>query len=110
MSDVVIDAFKVEVLLVAVEAFDGLHAESVLEHPLGSQKEDVLVLVREVQRLRQDTEELRLLKGHTQPFIDDEFIKQAVELKFGHGGCLSLECVTEYFKERPNWNRYLAHR
>jgi hypothetical protein len=75
VSDVVIDAFKVEVLLVAVEAFDGLHAEGVLEHALGRQEEDVLVLVREVQRLRQDPEELRLLKGHTQPFIDDELIE-----------------------------------
>jgi len=75
VSDVVIDAFKVEVLLVAVKAFDGLHAEGVLKHALGRQEEDVLVLVREVQRLRQDPEELRLLKGHTKPFIDDELIE-----------------------------------
>ena len=48
MFDVVVDAFEVEVLLVAVEALDGLHAEGVLDHALRRQEEDVLVLVREV--------------------------------------------------------------
>ena len=75
MFDVVVDAFEVEVLLVAVEALDGLHAEGVLDHALRRQEEDVLVLVREVQRLRQDTEELRVLEGHAQPFIDNKLIK-----------------------------------
>jgi hypothetical protein len=82
MFNILIDAFKIEVLLVAFESVDGLHPEGVLDDSLRRQEKDVLILVREVQRLRKDAKELRVLEGDTQPFIDDKLIQNSVQLKF----------------------------
>lgn len=71
MPDILIDALQVEFFIVLPQIFNGLHPESVLQHLLSSEEEYVLVAVRKVERLRQDPEELWLLEGHTQPFVDN---------------------------------------
>ena len=91
MFDILIDAFQIEIFLVAVESVDALHPEGMLNDFLRSQEKYVLVLVREVQGLRQDAEKFRVLEGDTQPFIDDKLIQESVQLKLRHGWCLSLK-------------------
>lgn len=71
MSDVLVDAVQVEFVIVLPQIVNGLHPESVLQHLLSCKEEYVLVAVRKVEGLRQDPEELWLLEGHAQPFVDN---------------------------------------
>ena len=71
MPDVLVDAFQVEFVIVFPQIVNGLHPEGVLQHFLRCEEEDVLIAVSKVERLRQDPEELWLLEGHTQPFVDN---------------------------------------
>lgn len=71
VSDVLIDALQVEFVIVLPQIVNRLHPEGVLQHLLSCEEEDVLVAVRKVERLRQDPEELWLLEGHTQPFVNN---------------------------------------
>jgi hypothetical protein len=71
VPDVLVNAFQVEFVVVLTQIINGLHPESVLQHLLSCEEEDIFVAVRKVEWLRQDPEELWLLEGHTQPFVDN---------------------------------------
>ena len=71
MPDVLVDALQVEFVIVLTQIINGLHTESVLQHLLSCEEGDILVAVSKVEWLRQDPEELWLLEGHTQPFVNN---------------------------------------
>jgi hypothetical protein len=55
---------------------NSLHPEGCLQYFLCCREEDTFVLIREVQRLRQDTIEFRLLEALTQPLVNQERVQE----------------------------------
>lgn len=71
MPDILVDALQVKFVIVFSKIVNWLHPESVLQHFLCCEEKDIFVAVRKVEWLWQDPEELRLLEGHTKPFVDN---------------------------------------
>ena len=91
------------------EPVNSFHAEHMLQHLLSRVKELCFELIAEIQWFRKYPEEFRLLEAHRQPFFNDKFVQNLVDILLRHFWVSLEDRVIQDFDERADGDGDLAN-